>query len=805
MGKQKTVRFVSFLGIFLATVVGGSGACSGGGSGDDDDGASASGGRSGEGGTSGFGGSPFNGSAGFPGTGGSGGGQTQALVVDPAKVTLTAKGASVTQQFTAKLPDGTPVTGAAWSVDDVSVGLVGANGVFTSKAFSGGVTRVTATHGGRKGSAVVEVVVDLAQNPGNVSPDDQGKLQTGGDPKAIGFLYPYDYQVAGADVPTVFPRGVGAPLVQLTGAKASAMRLLVETAGYRYEGFFGPARTPDGKAELTVNQVPLPDEVWQGLAASARPGEKVTVTATALVGGTAIGPVQESWTFAPGSLKGIVYYNSYDSRLPGVPEDSDGRPGGPAVLAIKPGQTAEPLLTGCTVCHSVSSQGNRLATGIEWAAGDIDPGDEPNNPRDSASYELTADGKATLRHEEDDGRRYSFGALSPDGAWFLSHGVVGEDSRFIRGLQGDATVSESKLYETDTGAVVPTTGLGVQFAMTPAFSHDGSMLAFNRIGPFPLPDPPVGNNDPALDPADRSTLSVVTFNGAVSPPAFGPVVNVLDATVAPVKAGEKVRAWPSFLPDTRAVVYHEGTQFDTGNSKGAGDSKAFAHIRMVELATKRVVALRALNGETPNGASALPTYPGDATDHSSMNYEPTVLPVPVGGYYWVFFTSRRAYGNTISPGGVVAGGGDAFGSLAQTPQGPRENPSPRKKIWVAAIDLDYAEKLAADPTYDPSHPAFFVTGQELPAGNMRAFAALEPCRQQGSDCASSTECCDGRSCRQNGTDASGQPLLQCIEPPADECAREDESCETAADCCQDATNSILCINGRCARKPPVIK
>ena len=33
-----------------------------------------------------------------------------------------------------------------------------------------------------------------------------------------------------------------------------------------------------------------------------------------------------------------------------------------------------------------------------------------------------------------------------------------------------------------------------------------------------------------------------------------------------------------------------------------------------------------------------------------MNYEPTVLPVAVGGYYWVVFTSRRAYGNFIWQG-----------------------------------------------------------------------------------------------------------------------------------------------------------
>ncbi|HEU4408717.1 MAG TPA: hypothetical protein VFS43_25880 [Polyangiaceae bacterium] len=774
MGKHKSVRFVSFVGMVLAAVVGGSGACSGGGSGgggDDDDGG---GGVSGQGGSVGYGGSPFNGSAGFPGTGGSGGGVGLGLVVDPPSVKLTAKGEPLTQTFTAKLVDGTPVQGAEWSVDDVALGLVNPGGVFTSKGFSGGVVNVTASFGGRKGTARVEIVVDIAQNPGNVAPEDQGKLQTGGDAKALSFLYPYDYDNAGADVPTVFPRGVGAPLVQLTGSKASAMRLLVETAGYRYEGFFGPAKAASG-AELNFNQVPLPDQVWQGLVASAQPGEQIKVTATALIGGNAVGPVVQRWTIAPGSLKGIVYYNTYYSPKAGTG----------AVMRIKPGGEAEAIEKGCTVCHSVSSQGNRMVASVGWADNDpelLEPGEVPNNPIDSASFELKADGTSSARVQAfdekaaasysaavEDGRVYSFGGLTPDGKWFLSNGVPASDPQ-IRGLEGSLP---SRLVETDTGATVPTPSLqalGVTYAITPAFSHDGSLVAFNR-----------------RDVLNGRTLSVMNFEP--SAPNVAPVFsNLVDLVTVPGTGAQGIAAWPSFLPDGKAIVYHEGTSYDTYAPGTKG------HIRLVEIATKRVVQLNALNGQRPDGSSYLPL---GAALEGDLNFEPTVLPVPVGGYYWVFFTSRRAYGNTIAPNGVEPRGGDIYGG--------QENPSPRKKLWVAAIDLDYAEKLAADPNYDPSHPAFYVTGQEQAAGNMRAFAALEPCRQQGSTCESSTECCDGRSCRQNGVDAGGQPVLQCVDPPPDECAREDESCETAADCCQDPSNSILCINGRCARKPPVIK
>jgi hypothetical protein len=236
------------------------------------------------------------------------------------------------------------------------------------------------------------------------------------------------------------------------------------------------------------------------------------------------------------------------------------------------------------------------------------------------------------------------------------------------------------------------------------------------------------------------------------------------------------------LPDSKGLVYHEGTGFDTY----APGSKA--NLRLVELATKKVRRLWAANGQRPDGTSYLPY---GALDEGDMNFEPTVLPVPVGGYYWVFFTSRRAYGSTIAPrGGLVPGGDELYGWEQQ--------PSPRKKLWVAAIDLDYAERGDDE---DPSHPAFYVTGQELYAGNMRAFAALEPCLPS---CASGAECCAG-FCRQTGVDANNEPVLACVPAP-EACSYEDETCSTAGDCCDpgDGGPGLVCINRRCARRRPVV-
>ncbi len=71
-------------------------------------------------------------------------------------------------------------------------------------------------------------------------------------------------------------------------------------------------------------------------------------------------------------MKGAIYYNTHRSAL----ADTGG------VMRIRPGQNAEVLQKGCTVCHSVSSKGNVLRTGVNW----------DQNPIDGEAFDLAADG-----------------------------------------------------------------------------------------------------------------------------------------------------------------------------------------------------------------------------------------------------------------------------------------------------------------------------------------------------------------------------------------------------------------------------
>ncbi len=169
----------------------------------------------------------------------------------------------------------------------------------------------------------------------------------------------------------------------------------------------------------------------------------------------------------------------------------------------------------------------------------------------------------------------------------------------------------------------------------------------------------------------------------------------------------------------------------------------------------------------------------------------------VGGYYWVVFTSRRAYGNFISriPGASVSPDGDVpFDNTQVKGSGQNTNAIKgyRKKLWVAAIDINKPGGI------DISHPAFLLEGQETEAGNMRGFWALDPCKANDQSCESGDECCGG-FCRQVN-DADGGTHNACVVPPSG-CANESEKCTVSASCCDNA-NGTTCVNGFCTAPTP---
>jgi hypothetical protein len=325
--------------------------------------------------------------------------------------------------------------------------------------------------------------------------------------------------------------------------------------------------------------------------------------------------------------------------------------------------------------------------------------------------------------------------------------------------------SPAALYDATTGQVIADTGIPTG-AMMPMFSPDGRQLVFNDI-----------------DINDARGLAVMDYDVRANK-ATNYRVLVREPSTGPLRPG-----WPFFLPDDKAVVFvHTKTSSFTSDTLATGTTAcanmdggcgvaAFSptaadggtsdpnaelqlgrpsDLYIADIATGSVTLLaKAMGFDTPDAAASGATYLPFGEQDLHHNYFPTVSPVAAGGYFWVFFDSRRY-----------------FGSLGM-----------QRALWGFALDIQ------PDGTYahDPSHPPFYMPGQEFgtSSDNHRAFAALDRCRPVGEPCATGIDCCDGRC--SNTT---------CATPPnMHSCAQRDERCAVASDCCD---SSDYCINGYCA-------
>jgi hypothetical protein len=233
-------------------------------------------------------------------------------------------------------------------------------------------------------------------------------------------------------------------------------------------------------------------------------------------------------------------------------------------------------------------------------------------------------------------------------------------------------------------------------------------------------------------------------------------------------------AWPFFTPDGNGVIYSLISEPDFAVAFPGRETPSKSKLYYVDLTTGQSV-------ELTNANKALD---GEPTD---INYYPTVLPVQVGGYYWLFWTSTRKWGtrSTEAPPGVELYEG-LFGASAREGY--------KKRLWVSAIKprIDEDGEFSGGDLTDPSLPAFYLEGQSE-TGNVRAFAALNPCKEEGNECTSGLDCCTGYCDIKDGA-ASGV----CVEEKT--CSMLNERCDTNEDCCtkeEGASSDLLCLGGFC--------
>jgi hypothetical protein len=696
---------------------------------------------------------------------------------------------------------------ATWSIDRGELGTLDvSSGTFTPNGNYAGVGTVTAVSGNEVGTTTVTVRLHMTQNggaaglgggaseagaggyggvggegPGGPVDDTtlsrlRGAAVMPSSQSEFGILYPYDA--------TVWPRGLLPPLVQWqTTHMASAVYIHLSQKNLEFDGFY---------AGTALVRQPIDPNAWRA-ALNGNGGDPLEIQLKIADAVNVYGPRSESWIVAPGVLKGTVYYDSYGTRLaspiPGANAGTNGTIASGAVLAIKASMT-DPVLAlpgtqnQCVTCHIVSDDGSTLfAPSTNTLVSTYDYSN-------SASYDLKNNGTVIANYVADqpnasgtapDGtsnnKKFMWAGLWRDGTFALQskgHVEDGSNATSPPNLQ-------SGVFRRDNANQEKASGLDgvIQEAVTPAFSRNGGDVVKVAFNYWTGTLPPGGGAGHTLDVMD------FTCGPLAGPASGGPscgsfAFSNLRRLYTNGDTANGFVGWPAWLPDSSAIVFHNTVKVGPDGRNHSPISTWYgskARLWMTDVpadpsAAPHPISLDALNGDDASGASLLPTAAGVANhdDDDQMNYEPTVGPIASGGYAWVVFTSRRMYGNVAQ--------GDPYAS-------PDGLTPVTKKLWVAAIDLH------PTPGKDPSHPAFYLPGQELLAGNMRGFWVVDPCRPDGASCETGDECCGGY-CRPN---ASGTLTCGNIKTG---CAREFERCAVANDCC-GAGQGYECVGGFCSQ------
>lgn len=538
-------------------------------------------------------------------------------------------------------------------------------------------------------------------------------------------LYPYDG--------TVFPRGLNSPTFQWDSTSSTdAVMIQLKSGSWSYRECFG--------AQSAAN-IKVPQDAWDAQSVCAG-GQADPVTATiTIVSGGQVYSVSIQIYFAFATLKGAIYYNTYQTTLASS--------GAGAVMKITPGAATNPTVflsvngvypTGpCVSCHSLSSNGIVMTANNHTY---------PGGPYLSESFDVSG-GSPVLKFNNLP--EAGFSGIYPDGSVLMTNGPASASTGLLFpvasyqpvALIGPAT---SRLLDTSTGQVITAPGWDVQHANMPTFSPDGKHMVYND-----------------QDVSTAHTLWMVDFD--ITTKTFSNKHQIFsDSTRFP--------GWPFFTPDSKQVIFVLGTADNFTSQTPNPDTflpftaVANSHLMMVDVATGQATPLDLANGYK-NGASYLPNNDND------LEFYSTISPVAAGGYFWAFFTSRRSYGNLYNKG---------------------KDDYTQKKIWGTAITI------GAPAGTDPSHPAFYLEGQELTTGNMRAFAALNPCKEDGSSCTSGSDCCAGYC---NGIDATTGIGICGPLPPTSTCARSGDKCAQDSDCCTGTDNGasgapLYCINSYCS-------
>jgi hypothetical protein len=673
-------------------------------------------------------------------------GAPQSLVILPANSTLAVTDFSnlPTAQLNAQVTfgDGTSIAvPASWTLDRFDIASIGSgSGLVQPTGTVFGKATVTALAQGLSGSTTLTVTVKATINPSNISPGDVAKLAGAveNDPAVTVLDYPYDK--------TVFPKGLVAP----------EMMWDLGSAGDEYEIHLVAPNLD--LAVLTLADPPsrftLPQALWNTFVGSAAGGD-ATVELRRLAGGVGYLSVTNTWTIANANVRGLVYFwNISQGQL------------------LKADLTVGQVYPVFTPASGQPGSSGQLCGTLPCESGNPRPlfpdGGLQHNPpwednglgnRCVACHAVSKDGSTLAATFATGGSSGPFGSVNLATTQIDSIGDYFSNG-MLTAITPDGALAvvntadeHMHLVDTKTGVTLPSGLDSLSNVCDPVFSPDGTMFALATNCGGGASD--AGPTTFVLEFAS-SNLVVYDFNESTG------VFSGVRTLVTSGAAGQSAFAFPSFSPDSKWLFFQGGNysraKYGT-NQHGSDD----------------LYVVSTTPGSTPVSLDRANAGGVRFAGNLHLNYAPTVNPIAAGGYIWVVFTSPRNYGNRM---------------VAPIPDQPAPldtTYSNHKQLWVAAVD----QKIGA---VDPSHPGFWMPGQDQATANMFGYWTLAPCKAALGDggtpatCATGFECCSG-FCRNEGQG------LVCVNNPGG-CSQIGEACKASSDCC-GAGPSVGCIASVC--------
>jgi len=493
------------------------------------------------------------------------------------------------------------------------------------------------------------------------------------------------------------------------------------------------------------SQFTLPVATWNTLSATAQ-GSDVAITLNHLAGATAYTSAHQTWHVSTANLGGSIYY-----------------------WAINEGQILKiDLATGTRTNVFQSGPNTALGTPAPFDDGALaSPPWESNgsttsaNTRCVACHSVSKDGSTLSSVVSRAGSAGPLGFVNLATSSLTAVGDYQMDTAFDA-LTPDGSLAVMNQWGMTMQLLTSATGMPVASALDsltgvshPAFSPDGTKLALaTNCGP--------AGSATSIE-FHQSDLTFYAFANAA--PFFTSPVTVATST----GLGDAF-AFPSFSPDSSFIFFQRGAGSRAKiTDPTTGDPTHDADDLYVAAAAAGATPIALANANNPGGI--LPT------DSQHLNYAPTVNPIAAGGYIWVVFTSPRDYGNAmVSPAG---------------PPPMDASYANRKQLWVTAVDANIGAA-------DPSHPPFWLPGQDLTSINMFGYWALSPCLPTVSDsgtssCSAGFDCCSG-FCE------AGDAGSVCVANVGTSCVPVGDKCSTSSDCCSGA--DIACVGGFCQETTP---